>query len=307
MIGALVFALALLSPGLAAAQERHDDDDEPRDGEPETIEGVRPPSRDTIEGEASPAARNADRDARDRDRDRRRPPKRRAPRRAPKPAPAPAGPVEIPIDVGVGPVLLVPNPGPIFDDGPLHFGLAVSLAAVVDQELIRRYQSRIPPEYRGMARNLDEVRVRPWFLGLIPELLVISPPVPALSPNTGMYGAVWRPVGVSVSPISEPVRVSVGANLDVAYVLIHSATLGGGTSEAHSFTHFLRPGVNLDATIEVPLSESLLVSTGWSSDLFIPQPIGRTPFEIEPVDQALWHLGGPFLKVHVRIPYQLDL
>lgn len=310
MFGACALACAVgLALAAAPVQQGEgvgeDDDDaghtEEEGVRSETIEGARPPTRDTIEGEgAGPAAR---------DRDGRRPPPRRArPKPRPKPAPkAPAGPVEIPIDFGIGPQLLLPNPGPIFDDGALHFGLALSLAAVVDQELIRKHASRIPAEYRGMARNLDEVRVRPWFLALIPELLIISPQLPVVSPNTGMYGAVWRPIGVGVSPIADPVRVSFGANIDVAYIFIHSQTLGGGTAAAHSVTHFLRPGVNLDATLEWPLSKSVLLSTGWASDFFIPQPIGRTPFEIEPVDQALWHLGGPFLKLHVRIPYEVKL
>jgi len=57
----------------------------------------------------------------------------------------------------------------------------------------------------------------------------------------------------------------------------------------------------------VPLTDSLLLSGGWSSDLFIPQPFGGAPWELEPLDDALWHLGGPFLKVHVRIPYTVAL
>lgn len=294
---ALSCALAAIAASPASAQDEGDDLPDDDDVRSETVEGVRPPQRDTIEG--AETARET----------RRPPPSRKKPKPRPKPAPrpVPAGPVEIPIDLGIGPQLLIPNPGPIFDDGALHFGLAISLAAVVDQELIRKYAGRIPAEYRGMARNLDEVRVRPWFLGLIPELLIISPQLPVVSPNTGMYGAVWRPIGIGVSPISDPVRLSFAANIDVAYIFIHSQTLGGGTASAHSITHFLRPGINLDATLEWPLSKSVLISTGWSSDLFIPQPIGRTPFEIEPVDQALWHLGGPFLKLHIRIPYEVKL
>lgn len=295
---ALACALALAAAPIAAAQDEDDDDMPEGDDEvrSETVEGVRPPHRDTIEG-AEAAAR---------DPSPKRPPRRTTRKRPTRPAPPrlPAGPVEIPIDVGVGPAVLIPNLGPVFDDSALHFGLAVSLAAVVDQELIRKYAGRIPAEYRSMARNLEEVRVRPWFLVIIPELFIISPQLPVVTPNTGMYGAVWRPIGIGISPISDPVRVSLGADLDLAYILIHSATLGGGTASAHSFTHFLRPGVNLDVTAELPITKTVLLSAGWSSDFFIPQPIGRTPFEIEPVDQALWHLGGPFVKLHFRIPYE---
>ncbi|HEY4223150.1 MAG TPA: hypothetical protein VGO62_17450, partial [Myxococcota bacterium] len=117
----------------------------------------------------------------------------------------------------------------------------------------------------------------------------------------------WRPFGAGLSLLHAPVDVSVNGAVDVAYIFIHSATLGGGTVTTNSITHFLRPGINLNLTAELPITDSLLLSGGWSSDLFIPQPFGRPPWEITPVDNSLWHLGGPFLQVHVRIPYEVSL
>jgi hypothetical protein len=215
---------------------------------------------------------------------------------------APSGPVEIPIDIGVGPVAVVPNP-PVFQDQPVHGALALSLAAVIDQDLIKKYRNRIPPGLRGAASRVNEVRVRPWFLAIVPELIIISPQFL----NTGMYGAVWRPVGLGISLVDEPVHISVNAGLDLAYIFIHSRTLGGGNATTQSFTHFARPGINLDAILEIPITDSFLVSTGWSSDFFVPQPLGGTPLEIEPLDQSLWHLGGPFLKLHFRVPFEVSL
>lgn len=229
-------------------------------------------------------------------------PKRR-PRR--RPAPRAAGPVTVPIDIGVGPALLLPNP-PAFASQPMFTGLSLSIAAVIDQELIREHANRIPPGMRKAARGLNEVRYRPWFLALVPELLVVSPQLEGLS-STGMYGAVWRPFGIGLTLLDEPVRVAVNGAVDVAALYLHSTTLGGGSVATQSQTVFLRPGLNLELVLEVPLTDSLLLSGGWSSDLFIPQPFGGEPWEIEPLDDALWHLGGPFLKVHVRIPYTVEL
>lgn len=216
-----------------------------------------------------------------------------------------SGPVTVPIDVGVGPTALFPNP-PAFTSQPVFTGLALSLAAVADRELIARNADRIPPSLRQAARNLDEVRIRPWYLALVPELLVISPAIEGLSP-TGMYGAVWRPVGFGLSLVDKPVNLSLNAALDLAYLYVHSSVLGGGTTTKQSETHVLRPGVNLELVLEIPVTKSFLLSTGWSSDLFVPQPFGHAPVDFEPLDDALWHLGGPFLKAHVRIPYSVDL
>lgn len=222
-----------------------------------------------------------------------RPPKRAPRKRAPPPPPR--GPIEIPVDIGVGPVLLWGNP-PVGFDQLAHFALGIEAAAVVDQALIRRFERQIPPGIRQQARALGEVRVRPWWLALVPELIIVSPQLW----NTGMYGAVWRPLGVGLTFLDKPVRVSANAALDLAYVFIHSRTLPEPT-------HLVRPGVNLKLNAELPLSDTFLVSGGWSSDLFIPQPLGRSPLEVLPLDPALWHLGGPYLMLHYRFPLELSL
>ena len=211
-------------------------------------------------------------------------------------------PVEIPIDVGVGPILLVPN-APLFSDQPVFTGLTLHIEAVIDKELIRKNRDRIPRQWRGAARNLNELRVRPWWMAFIPEELVISP---ALF-RTGMYGAVWRPLGAGLTFFDAPVRLAASAAIDVAYLFIHSSAVPAGRVPAgsQSITHFLRPGLNLTLLAELPITESFLVSTGWSSDVFVPQPLGGAPWEIFPLQDALWHLGGPFLEVHFRFPYRV--
>ncbi|MFH1809753.1 MAG: hypothetical protein ABIJ09_13480 [Pseudomonadota bacterium] len=199
--------------------------------------------------------------------------------------------VTVPIDVGVGPNAIVPSPPAMFDQ-PVHTGMVLSLAAVVDQATIRRFKDQIPPELRQQAMTMDEVRIRPWYLALIPDVLILSPPFF----NTGMYGAVWHPIGIGLPLLKDPVRFTLGADLALCYLFMHSRTLPQPT-------HFLRPGLGLRAVLQIPLSDTFLVSTGWASDLYLPQPLGQPPWVFWPLDASLWHLGGPFLKFHVRIPF----
>ncbi len=227
---------------------------------------------------------------------------RRAPARR-----RPAGPVTVPIDVGVGPVVMFPNP-PALQDQAVFTGLELSLAAVIDKALINAHRDQIPAGLRGAARGLSEVRYRPWFVALVPERLIISPQVLDLGARTGMYGAVWRPLGLGVTLLdTRAANISLNGAVDVAYIFIHSASLGGGSLSQNSITHFLRPGINAALILEVPVTRSFVISAGWSSDLFIPQPFGRPPWEITPVEDSLWHLGGPFLQLHIRIPYEVNL
>ncbi|MFZ9889454.1 MAG: hypothetical protein ACO3JL_18320 [Myxococcota bacterium] len=206
--------------------------------------------------------------------------------------------VTVPIDVGAGPILLLPNP-PLFDDQAVFGGVMLSLAAVIDKELIAAHKGSIPQQYRHLASGVRQARVRPLWLALVPSTLVLSPPLVDGLTTTGMYGATWRPFGVGVDLLEAPVRCNVHADLALSYLYLHSTL--------RAPTHFLRPGVTLSAVIEVPLTETLLVSTGWSSDVYVPQPLSSSPFTLEPSADWLWHLGGPFVKVHLRFPYTVSL
>ena len=213
-----------------------------------------------------------------------------------------SGPLTVPVEVAVGPIALVPSP-PLLMDQPVHAGLRIEIAAVVDRALIRAHSGRLPTWARGVAGSLNEVKVRPSYLALLPEELVISPQFS----NTGMYGAIWRPFGVGVGLVDTPrLRVRAGAAVDAVALVVHSSAVGvaaGAPAGAQSLTLVLRPGLNATIAAEVPVSKDWMVSAGWASDLFVPQPIGRPPWEFFPVEDALFHLGGPYVMVHGRFSY----
>ena len=216
---------------------------------------------------------------------------------------APAPPATIPVEIAVGPVLLVPNP-PAFGDQPIHFGLQVEAAAIVDQALIRRYRSQIPAWAQGYAAGVREARVRPWWLALIPEVFIISPAFF----HTGMYGGIWRPLGVGLPLVdTSAFRLGTEADPDLVGLFIHSSTLGVGStsSTSTSYTVVIRPGVHLGVKGEFIIDAHWRISTGWSSDVFIPQALGRSPLEVTPLENSLWHLGGPFLMLHHRFEIPL--
>lgn len=217
--------------------------------------------------------------------------------------PAHAGkrkPVEVPIDIGIGPAVHLFS-GPLAEDQPLHYGLVVSLEAVLDQETLKRFKKQIPKQYRQAVQQMDEVRVSPSVL--IPDTLIISPKLE----NTGMYGISWRPVGLGFPLVSDPVRWDLGVGARLTYAWIQSDGIAGVDGGAPFSMHLLRPGLDARTELEVPFSSRFLVSTGWDSQFYIPQTVGGAVTDVGSLDESVWHVGQGFLKLHFRVPYQVRL
>jgi hypothetical protein len=78
-------------------------------------------------------------------------------------------------------------------------------------------------------------------------------------------------------------------------------------------THFLRPGLDVGAELEIPFSRSFLISLGWASGFYLPQQLGSFGLGAAdsnadvPLADTLWHFGQAFLKLHFRFPYSTRL
>ncbi len=206
--------------------------------------------------------------------------------------------LEVPVDVGVGPAAYMIN-NPLFLDQPAHFGLKISMAAIINRSLLRRYRHRVPARYRSMLRRMNELRYNPLFF--IPDSLIISPKID----NTQMYGITFRPFAVGLALMTKPVRVSLGAGLLLSYVFIQSDKL----PDKPMTMHFLRPGIDIVLDIEIPISRTFLISFGWASQFYIPQSLGHSPFEMfsDNFSDWVWHFGQAYLLLHFRFPYRMRM
>ena len=196
--------------------------------------------------------------------------------------------VTVPVNVGLGPAVHWVT-GPVQRDQEQHYGVKISLAAIIDQALIRQNQHKIPKRYRKMASRVDQVRLRPGPVVLVPDTLFISP----RRDQTSMYGANWRFYGVHM-PLG-PLRIGTNLNLTYAYIESGNPALGE--------THFFRPGLDLNAELEIPLSKSVLVSGGWTSFFYPPQEVGGPVLALGDREASIWHIGQAFVQLHFRIPY----
>lgn len=199
----------------------------------------------------------------------------------------------VPVDIGIGPAFHLMT-GPIQDDQAPHYGLKISLEAILDKATIEANKGRIPKKYRKLASGVEEARVTPYII--IPDTLYISPKIE----DVGMYGIGWRPLALGIPLIRKP-RLAVGLGLDITYIYIDGEDAGLGT------THFLRPGLDLQADLEIPFSESFLISLGWQSTFYPPQELGGDIFAWGELEDSIWHIGQAYLMLHFRFPYEAGL
>lgn len=204
-------------------------------------------------------------------------------------APARAGQVTVPLNVGVGPAVHFLT-GKLQRDQVVHGGLRLQLFALINQAVVRANRDKIPAKWRGKASKIKDLRVGHL---LIPDTLYLSPKVG----KTQMWGLTFRPLALGFPLVRHPVRLHVGAGLIATYAYIQSDDPALGT------THFLRPGLDVRVDLEIPVTKRFLISLGWTSQFYIPQPVGGPIDKIGPLKDALWHIGQAYLVLNFRFPY----
>lgn len=213
--------------------------------------------------------------------------------------PRAAAALEVPLDIGVGPTAQWWT-GQIGDEQPVHFGLKLSLAAVLDRDLIQRNLRHVPVRYRKMVNQVDEARYKPSIF--IPDSLIISPKVA----HTGIYGVTWRPVGFGMPLVRRETSLDISAGVLLTYAFLHS----DGKNLPFTSMHFLRPGLDLTLRWEIPvLPDAFLLALGWSSQFYVPQRLGGGIFEaaVLGAPDTIWHIGQAFLTLHWRVPYDVKM
>jgi len=204
--------------------------------------------------------------------------------------------VTIPVQIGLGPTL-VGVTGPVQRSQRFFGGAKVEVAAILDQQIIQQNLHRVPSRYRAMARGIEEARFSPSVF--IPDTLYLSPPVR----RAQMWGATWRPIGLSITPLRRPLRTTIGVGAVLTYLYFDSRAPGLEVRRMH----FLRPGASLRAELEAPLAERVFVTLGWDSMVHLPQALESGLGGLGEAGHQMWHLGHAFVVLGFRFPYQTSL
>lgn len=216
---------------------------------------------------------------------------------------------EIPVQVGIGPAaMFLGGPtypewgvgGQLMEDQLIHSGIRVSLTAVIDREVARRYPNLIPRNYRRQLER-GEFRIAPAVVSLIPKTLIISPPVWG---DAQAYGATWGVLGVGLPISPDPVRFSINASLIGTVMYIRSPSL-----QNQNYI-FARPGAELRLDFEIPIETDFRLGFGFATQVYVPQTLQGTGSDSfgagELLDErSLWNINQIYVQGHFRVPYSL--
>ena len=206
-----------------------------------------------------------------------------------------AEPVEVPIDIGVGPSLFY-MPG-VTEGQNWHTGFRFDAFAVIDQATIRKHKNRIPKQYRGLAASQKEIRIAPAIFYLIPDAVFLSP-----GPDRSVYGANWNILGIGISLISG-YFADIKLALDIptlTYAYVISPELKEGKQ------HLFGVGATPAVVGEWHLSDSWVVETAYRHALQLPLETNRA--ERENGSSRQWsHYGECSILLHYRFPYHKNL
>lgn len=220
-----------------------------------------------------------------------------------------AGKVTVPADFGIGPAAFWFY-GPLLENrGAVpHFALAFNLYAIIDKDWINDNRDRIPANYRAQANRITELKIGPSIF--IPSTLYVSPSIDSLN-GVGLFGLTWKPLGLTLLSGGQTSergwnasrgRFNLDANLLLTYLFIYS-NIRGIELAGIPTTHFLRPGLELQTTLQVNVTRTFVMSFGGGAQVYLPQKLGSF-FEVTPIDRTVWLSFFAFLKFHVRFPYE---
>ena len=197
-----------------------------------------------------------------------------------------AQPVDIPLNIGVGPSVFTFSDA-LKSEQQYYYGIHLDLAAVIDKEMIKHNQKKIPQKYRSIGNKIGEVQISHL---LIPSTLILSPRIQ----ENSLFGVLWNPIGINQPIFFGPITLRLGTGVLFSYIYI---------SENDRTTHFIRPGIDVRCTLKIKLHERFLLSGGFSTGVFIPQTLGG--FGIG--GDGIWNINEAFLLVNYRHPIRMNL
>ncbi|MCB9674090.1 MAG: hypothetical protein H6737_03185 [Alphaproteobacteria bacterium] len=194
------------------------------------------------------------------------------------------------VDAGVAGITVI---GRSTADQPVHTGFTLDFSHVYDCRGV--FEKSVPDWMKDHCNAFDEARHQPrWLAMLVPEAIYVSPPgLWPGSANTGTYGATWTPLDYGIrSGSRDSVMLTLTAGLGLTTLWLGSDRWGD--------TFLVRPHLEGEAEVEVPVSDALHFRFDFAQLVFPPQRVGGGPFTFGPLRESVMTASRYSVRVVVR-------
>lgn len=164
------------------------------------------------------------------------------------------------------------------------YGTQLEIWAIVEQETIRKYQNKIPENYRKAVTSLGHAGVSPIW---IPRSLYISP----LRENREAYGLTWG-FTPRVSSGIGPLELGVSGGPILTYLHFRDFAF-------EKPVHYIRPGLRGQVYAKIPLfTKYLKLEIGGTGDIYIPQRLYAS--------DTAWNIKSVYGLIHFYLPLEVE-
>lgn len=164
------------------------------------------------------------------------------------------------------------------------YGTQLEIWGIIEQETIRKYQNKIPEQYRKAVTSLGYAGVSSI---LVPRTLYISP----LRDNREAYGLTWGftpKVSVSLGPL----ELGVSGGPILTYLHFRDFAF-------EKPVHFLRPGLRGHVFAKIPLfTKYLKLEIGGTGDIYIPQRLYAP--------ETVWNIKSVYGLINFYLPLEVE-
>lgn len=209
---------------------------------------------------------------------------------------AAAAKIPVIVNIGIGPTIgTIGTPGGLMAPS---VGIGLQAEGWVSRRTLRskRVRRRVPQQYRGMVRKMDDLHVRPLPTLVIPDSTFFGPVeegVPALR------GATWAPLSLSLSHSVKrnAPHWSLAVAPRLAWLNLQPADRGDATNQAWL-------GASIDPELQSNMRQRVgfavggSLGAGWTPEITAPD-LG--------LDGTPWLMVSATARLQLRIPMKINL
>lgn len=207
-----------------------------------------------------------------------------------------AAKIPVVVNVGIGPTVgTIGAPGGFMAPS---VGIALQAEGWVSKKVLRskKVRKRVPQQYRGMVRQMDDLHARPLPTWVIPDAAFIGP---LQEDAAALRGATWAPISVLLGHSAKNSKPHWGLGVSPRVAWLNLVPDDGADPINQGWY-----GASIDPEIQTNMKQTLgvavggSVGAGWTSEVTDPA-LG--------LEGRPWLMMSGHLRLQVRFPMEINL